>query len=113
MRRSFAKLGLRLITAVTSVFIAACYGVTYLRLRVQVVDSGTQAAIPGISVGCLDSDGTLIEEGITAANGEFEFSGECVRVAAEDVDGAENGSYAARVVDSPYSPLVIPLEPVP
>lgn len=113
--KRLAQLGLRLLTAATSVFIAACYGIPYEGgLHVRVIDSGTRTGIGGIAVGCLDEAGAVLEDGTTDAAGLFDFAGLCAQVAAEDADGAANGAYAARTVPAVDEAYVeVPLDPAP
>jgi hypothetical protein len=109
-----ASWGLRLLTALTSVFIAACYGIPYDRgLRGRVIDSGTQAPIPAIDVSCLDEVGAVLERTSSGAEGEFTFAGFCTQLAAEDVDGAANGTWAAKTVPADADYVVVPLDPLP
>ncbi len=114
--RTLARFALRAVTGLGTVFIAACYGVRYagqLRSGV-VVDSQSGARIHGILVSCLGDGGSALEQDVTDAQGEFAMRADCVEYRAEDVDGAQNGSYAAKTASFPGTePVVIPMDPVP
>lgn len=111
-----AKPILWLMTAGIPVFIAACYGTGYMGRGDwdEGEDSGTKfikgklvnanrEGIPGIQVSCLKGDaGDSTSEAFTL-EGDGAFSLElppdgCGTILAEDVDGAENGSYESKQV---------------
>jgi hypothetical protein len=108
--RLIARWGLRLVTAATSVFIAACYGIPYDGPGGRVVRRGTvdlfpeerDVGIPGIDVSCLDVDGAILERDLTGEDGAFYMHGPCTAIAAEDVDGDANGGA--------FSPRTVPVE---
>jgi hypothetical protein len=109
-----ARLALRLLTGIGTVFIAACYGVPHEVRAAKVVDAQTKSGIARILVSCLASDGSVYDEETTGANGEVAIRAHCHDYRAEDVDGTANGSYAAKTVPDPGDVLlVIELDPVP
>jgi len=110
--RRIAKLALKLVTAGGTVFIAACYGVLHEGTRGRVVDSVTDAGIPGIDVGCIDGTG-VIDVATTDAAGDFQMAATCTELTATDVDGAVNGSYLGKSVPvaADYMVLRLDLQP--
>jgi hypothetical protein len=112
--KALANVALRLLTGVSTVFIAACYGIPREFRTGKVVDAQTKAPIPAIVVSCLDSQAAAIEQDATSAQGEFVLPERCFEYRAEDVDAAENGSYATKTVPDPAdAPLVIEMDPAP
>lgn len=90
---------LRIVTGFVPVVIAACYGAPYdhMTLHGKTVDSETGAGIKGLSVSCM-RDGQKVTSTVSQTDGSFDlgYRGEnpCDTIAAEDVDGTANGSYA-------------------
>ncbi len=113
--RTLARIALRIVTGLGTVFIAACYGVRYadhIRSGI-VVDSQTGARIPGIQVSCINF-GEVVEQDVTDAQGEFAMRPDCAEYRAEDVDGATNGSYATKTASfTGGDSVIIPMDPVP
>ncbi len=114
---------LRVVTAISPVFLAACYGPQYYPMDTtyprnselvddgqtevvrngRVVDAVTKQGIPGIRVGCMtqaaDKPFTFTDE-----NGEFSLilpdEGLCTAFAFDDVDGAlTGGKYVSQVLN--------------
>lgn len=119
---------LRLVTLISPVFIAACYGMPFERhLTGKVVASATGLAIQGIKVSCaskpdggywylnIDSAGYQLTDGgyyvagtpsVTDGSGNFDLRcrGPVEHLLAQDIDGAEHGGpYADKAVPVPQS----------
>ncbi len=115
--RTAATWLLKAVTCIVPVFIAACYGMPMPyrpggQCGGKVVDRNTRAAIPGIQVTCLSVDGYTLDLTWTGADGSFLFEGyACQTFAFEDVDGAQNGTYAARSVTDVGCDQTIELDP--
>ena len=110
--KRLARLGLKLITGAGTVFIAACYGVIYEGTRGRVVDSGTDAGIPGLDVGCMDGT-RLVDSDTTDASGDFQMSAGCTELVVTDTDGTANGAYADKTVPATGDFTLILLDPLP
>lgn len=117
---------LRLMALAVPTVIAACYGVvadddfgddggtgSKDRKTGRVVNANTGVGIPGIRVTCLrtrDADGGTLDVpeetggAHTDSRGNFMVSvshpNQCTLIRAEDVDGADNGSYQPNTVSS-------------
>lgn len=104
--RTVARLLLKVVTAVSPVVIAACYGppVNTGQLRFtltgKVMQRGTTTGIPGIEVRCLVG-ASLFDVAYTQNDGTFSVSSteRCSSLEAADVDGTKNGSYVTRAVE--------------
>jgi hypothetical protein len=96
--RGLARLALKLLTGMSTVFIAACYGVPYPEhVTGRVRDALTLLGIPGIRVGCLDG-GDETSYDLTDEAGDFYVPGSCAELRVEDVDAEANGAYASKTV---------------
>lgn len=121
--RLLARWALRLVTAATSVFIAACYGVQSELQGGRVVRAGAvplggaraiDVGIPGIEVSCLDAEGALLEQTVTGEDGDFFTREPCAALAVADVDGDANGGlFAPRTLPVEGDWTRIQLEPAP
>ena len=116
--QSPAKLLLRLVGAVLGMGAVGCtgqhggpvYGITPLygtpraefKLSGTVLDSTTQAPVPGIALTFQDSTVTSDEKGAFALDVTTTPWAATGGLAAKDIDGASNGSYVDQVV--PLSP---------
>jgi hypothetical protein len=111
------RLALKLLGAVGTVFIAACYGVRNLHVPQRggvVADARSGAPIPGVLVTCLGNDGGMLDQDVTDEQGRFEMRPDCAAYRAEDVDGATNGTYATATASfGEVDAVIISLEPVP
>lgn len=115
--RVLARFALKVLTGVSTVFIAACYGIRYAEGATRlgrVVDAQSGAAIQGIRVSCIDG-GIVRTDDVTDDWGEFVLPLACSEYSAEDVDGAANGSYAPATVPAPAGGdrFTIALDPLP
>jgi putative lipoprotein (rSAM/lipoprotein system) len=111
--KTFARLGLKLLTLFVPVTIAACYGgpVRFSACG-KIVDAQSQAPIAGVEVRCTD--------GTTTGTPSFSYAGEpvngwssgdfcadadtpsqCTSLLFTDVDGATNGTYQTKTVAVP------------
>jgi GMP synthase-like glutamine amidotransferase len=98
--RWMSRKALWVVTAVSPVVIAACYGMEYMFSRHGVVvDRSTGAGIAGIKVTCRSSTyGDTVDYSTNSGQFWLENDDACSAVAFEDVDGALNGSYQSRTV---------------
>lgn len=98
--RWMSRKALWVVTAVSPVVIAACYGMEYMFSRHGVVvDRSTGVGIDGIKVTCRSATyGDT--SGYSSYSGQFWLENDepCDAVVFEDVDGAANGSYQFRSV---------------
>lgn len=98
---------LGIITAITPVVIAACYGPVY-QTGGMVSDAESQEGIPGIEVTCIDFSGIsqpnhdgIVKSTVSNTNGYYEIGGpvmNCDIIKFEDGDGNENGLYDDKTV---------------
>ncbi|MBN2497161.1 MAG: hypothetical protein JXR96_21390 [Deltaproteobacteria bacterium] len=99
--RLISKFLLWIVSALSSVAIAACYGTFYEYDRSgRVLDAETLAGIPGIQVTCL-AGGQELDVTFTYDDGRFTVYAyeACEQLCFEDVDGEQNGGeYARRCV---------------
>lgn len=117
--RWLARAALAALGSFSSVFIACAYGTPWRYTKSgHVLDAGTKQGIPGIQVACVDAASIVMRQTMTGASGRFELGldVECDALAFTDVDGAENGAYAAASLpfasdDEPD--LVVELTPAP
>lgn len=114
---ALARLALKLVGAVGTVFIAACYGVRNPQLPPRagvVLDARSDVPIAGILVSCLGNGGGALEQDFTDSQGAFAMRPDCAAYRAEDVDAASNGTYATTTASfAEGEAVVLRLEPVP
>lgn len=83
-----------IITAITPVFIAACYGAQAVFAKAgRVVDQETGDGIAGVQVTCVVDPAEGSTTVVTDEEGKFvlDYAGVCNSVRVEDVDGPANG----------------------
>lgn len=99
--RSVKKALLWILTVAIPVTIAACYGVAQrFSMGGRVTDATTGDGIEGIEVTCVDAGSFDSSMTWSDANGDFsvDYDTPCATVRADDVDGADNGSYVTATV---------------